>query len=192
MPEDNSNAMASLIDYLYRGITPCTSKDTVAARRLYVMAEKLCMPELMDKLIDRISFAHEQRKCRLQGAHVENIYLFTHESSRLRQYCVADVFCYMLRVASREASRSANDEWVRTFHSMSFRKPAQNSSQTCSNFKLLMTQRFKLRSRQGRSCGPIQSANPVNSTLMGQRSLAISRPNRLQIRSSTCSAFVMV
>lgn len=60
LPEDDLDVVALLVDFLYRGAIPRPNEKAGAKwlRELYYFAEKLRMPELMDKLMDAIINRH--------------------------------------------------------------------------------------------------------------------------------------
>ncbi|THV48585.1 hypothetical protein BGAL_0239g00070 [Botrytis galanthina] len=91
LPEDDPATFADLIEYLYRGTLPYTDKcGTSALQRLYWLAEKICMPLLMDQLIDKIMEVH-MMECPggFCVASIQAIYNHTHGKSKLRLYASA-------------------------------------------------------------------------------------------------------
>ncbi|TGO36605.1 hypothetical protein BHYA_0120g00300 [Botrytis hyacinthi] len=91
LPEDDPATFADLIEYLYRGALPYTDKITTRPmQELYCLAEKICMPLLMDKLIDAIMKAHaEKNYVGFDAARIQSIYENTHSASKLRLYASA-------------------------------------------------------------------------------------------------------
>lgn len=93
LPEDDPATFADLIEYLYRGTLPYTDKSgTCSMLELYFLAEKICMPLLMDRLIDKIMEVHSMK---YPGGFVpraiQYIYNHTHGTSKIRLYASAMV-----------------------------------------------------------------------------------------------------
>ncbi|KAF5877971.1 uncharacterized protein Bfra_000136 [Botrytis fragariae] len=62
LPEDDPATCADLIEYFYRGTLPHADKTTTRPmQELYCLAEKICMPTLMDKLMDAIMVVHKEK-----------------------------------------------------------------------------------------------------------------------------------
>lgn len=97
LPEDDADTVSSLVDFLYRGTVPkitWESKElTRPLRRLYYLAEKLCLSELMDQVIDEISSSIARRNTKLGELAIRDVYAHTHEKSKLRLFCSAALVC---------------------------------------------------------------------------------------------------
>ncbi|TGO54251.1 hypothetical protein BCON_0110g00310 [Botryotinia convoluta] len=91
LPEDDPATFADLIEYFYRGTLPYTDKTTTRpVQELYCPAEKICMPLLMDKLMDAIMEAHaEKNNVGFDVGRTQSIYENTHSTSKLRLYAAA-------------------------------------------------------------------------------------------------------
>ncbi|KAH6671049.1 hypothetical protein B0J14DRAFT_669904 [Halenospora varia] len=113
LPEDNEEAFAHLIDYLYRGSLPSLRQNqhnkrwsTSPLRILYCLAEKLVFPVLMDELMDFIMLYHIKNGVHLAPSSLEAIYTTTHQDSKLRLYCAAMIVC------STSFPAKQRDDWV--------------------------------------------------------------------------------
>ena len=103
LPDDEVRAVRALIDFLYRGSIPRSSDTTMASvskaanelLSLYILAEKICMPELMDRTIDELAANCSKGNIQLGDSAIKKVYKNTQESSKLRAYCVAASTCCM-------------------------------------------------------------------------------------------------
>jgi hypothetical protein len=108
--EDNVDVFSLLVDFLYRGIVPKVVSSTTPPRldtlRLtcfYFLAEKLCMSDPMDRIIDEI-LSQCARECLMMGGQaIKWIYANKHENSKLRAYCVAILACCIYKKDHSEA-----------------------------------------------------------------------------------------
>ncbi|KAF7906776.1 hypothetical protein EAF00_001054 [Botryotinia globosa] len=93
LPEDDPATFADLIEYLYRGTLPYTEKTTTRPmQELYCLAERICMPLLMDKIMDAIMEAHAERNnVGFDASRTQSIYEITHSTSKLRLYASASI-----------------------------------------------------------------------------------------------------
>jgi hypothetical protein len=103
LPEDDPASMALLVDFLYRGSLPDideqyekTNKDGLeeytsmeVLLKLYYLAEKLCMSNLMNQIMDKIRHWHQFKKKLFGTGTPVSIYNNTHEKSKLRLYAAA-------------------------------------------------------------------------------------------------------
>lgn len=94
LPEDNPAVVVDLIEFLYRGKLPkITQKGKMSPEvndqciKLYLLADKFCMPVLMNRLIDNIiqGFA----RIEFSSAQLAWIYRDTHRTSKLRSFAAA-------------------------------------------------------------------------------------------------------
>lgn len=118
LPEDNADAFSLLVDFLYRGIVPKIvgkfdpHKSSISPLRFfYFLAEKLCMSDLMDRIIDEISKYCAQEGMKLGDQAIRVIYANTHDKSKLRAYCVANLACCI-------SERHYNEAWCERYSSL--------------------------------------------------------------------------
>jgi len=125
LPDDEVRAVSALVDFLYRGWIPKaidTSRwpqiahDLIA---LYILAEKICMPELMDRAMDELSSTCCRSKTRLGDYYISQIYQNTHEKSKIRAYCVSGFACTMA------VKNNIDDAWCDRYAQL---------SETCPEF----------------------------------------------------------
>jgi len=101
LPDDNGEAVANAIEYLYRGSIPMAAlNDTAKIRRLYYLAEKWGMFTLMNTAMDQLLKLYVldmSTSINKPGTTVINsIFKNTHEKSKLRKLCVALIISTML------------------------------------------------------------------------------------------------
>jgi hypothetical protein len=101
LPEDEPEAVSSLIDYLYRGALPAGDpKEDSGYKKLlelYFLAEKLCMNALMDKCCDAIRVRCRAKKSRPGSLLIRIVYLNTCDGSKLRSFCAGIIACGMIK-----------------------------------------------------------------------------------------------
>jgi len=119
LPEDDSKAFSLFVDWLYSGRMPVIpteqkwyklgienhiSAGLVEAEQnyhtLYYMAEKWCLENLRDKIIDRIRKFHDETKTTIHPDLIIAGYRNTPESSILREY-LCRTLAYELSINAR-------------------------------------------------------------------------------------------
>jgi hypothetical protein len=112
-PEDDPDAMAALIDFIYRGVIPegPTDDPTEAEKnnyfttlaKSYVLAEKLCFEQFMNRLLENYLQADipltaitttTNRHYALSEV-VDYIYTNTHSNSRLRRLVATEAATHL-------------------------------------------------------------------------------------------------
>lgn len=102
MPEDDSQAVADLIEYLYRGTIPEITKRGISPilnkriLELYFLAEKYCMLKIMNKISDTLVFSFALADGQFHGFPpqiVKNLFERTHRTSKLRELSAALMVC---------------------------------------------------------------------------------------------------
>lgn len=101
LPEDQPEAVSSLVDYLYRGALPTGDpKEDSGYRKLpelYFLAEKLCMNALADKCCDLIRVRCRAKKRMPGPLPIRRVYLNTCDGSKLRIFCASIIACSMAK-----------------------------------------------------------------------------------------------
>ncbi|TGO72243.1 hypothetical protein BELL_0476g00070 [Botrytis elliptica] len=107
LPEDDPAACADLIEYLYRGTLPYADETTTRPMlELYCLAEKICMPLLMDELMDKIMEVHMMKyPGGFAAGPVQSIHNHTHSTSKLRLYASA-MLAFAIHVATKDPERA--------------------------------------------------------------------------------------
>lgn len=114
LPEDDPDAVGLLVDFLYRGVVPNHSKK-LPLFKLYILAEKLCMLEVMDQVIDAIKASHIGSNIGCNVDAISRIYSETNHKSKLRLFCVAEATLIMKR-ASKKVEKGRRYEPVFKTH----------------------------------------------------------------------------
>ncbi|KAH8602981.1 hypothetical protein B0O99DRAFT_697600 [Bisporella sp. PMI_857] len=111
MPEYDPEPMAGVIDYLYRRYVPTVRTTNshhlptgVQFRKLYYLAEKLCLPSMMDKLLEELKHCHIVGNTFITTRSVSDVYNNTCENSKLRLYYAAFVGIFILKKKYKEKS----------------------------------------------------------------------------------------
>ena len=95
LPEDESTAVSYLIDFLYRGPGPKSGATTEDLLSSFFLAEKICLQEMIDHIMDQIISLAKERKKIFAPAQIIETYRNTSQGSKLRLYCAASlaIFC---------------------------------------------------------------------------------------------------
>ncbi|KAG0651167.1 hypothetical protein D0Z07_2626 [Hyphodiscus hymeniophilus] len=109
LPEDDADSMSQLVDWLYRCTIPPIIQSTMPARKLYYLAEKLCVSEAMNAVMDEIQKYHKVYSVHFNPNQMLDVYRSTHERSKLRLYVAAQAAC-SFRVLKHRKTWDANSE----------------------------------------------------------------------------------
>jgi hypothetical protein len=99
----NSNAFENLVDYIYRQALPeweCDDHTKIVA--LYNLAEKLCMEELMNLIIDDMRKRHEKNHSWFGPTASMMIYLSTHSGNKLRKSVMFEIVADIVDASTTE------------------------------------------------------------------------------------------
>ncbi|KAE9381259.1 hypothetical protein N431DRAFT_3095 [Stipitochalara longipes BDJ] len=97
LPDENTTAFDSFVTYLYQDRIPqyTASAEVLAGNferkklyPLFILAEKYCMNELANMVMDAIQDFAEKYRFTPSASNTRFVYNNTHESSKLRLYCV--------------------------------------------------------------------------------------------------------
>ncbi|TVY38290.1 hypothetical protein LOCC1_G007942 [Lachnellula occidentalis] len=94
LPEDDPDTVALLVDFLYRGTVPKAKLIAGGARpleKLYYLADKLCLPELMDRSADELRSFGTISPFINSDDEINRKWTETHNGSKVRLLCVAEV-----------------------------------------------------------------------------------------------------
>jgi hypothetical protein len=126
LKEDDVEAMATLINFLYRGTVAegpqdCTTEQSSTfvgiALKSYYLGEKFCLDDFMNRLLDSIAShvrSKTPRSMSLLGTCSENIYKNTHSTSRLRRYVSLEV-AFILTSGTELQSSDGNREVLQDY-----------------------------------------------------------------------------
>ncbi|KAF4631069.1 hypothetical protein G7Y89_g7065 [Cudoniella acicularis] len=95
LPEDDLDAVTSLIDYMYRGRLPKLDAHfkVYDSMHLYFLAEKVCMSELMDRILDHLRAVARPIKTSHHPNSISSAYKNTNGGNKTRLYLVAEMAC---------------------------------------------------------------------------------------------------
>ncbi|ESZ89675.1 hypothetical protein SBOR_9943 [Sclerotinia borealis F-4128] len=109
LPQDDPAVVANLIEYLYRGQLPNPLMEQQLFE-LYFLAEKICLPSLMDRIMDTF-LEHRNFIIRFEVGRksiIEIIYANTHHNSKLR-LCITAAIAFTLH------SKEGNEKWLQDY-----------------------------------------------------------------------------
>lgn len=112
-PEDSAESMDLLLDWVYTNRIrqlmklPGTNDFNWDVMEFYSLAEKLCLPELMDAIIDTYRAHHIKHGEVMTWARILKSYEFTSEGSGLRLYALRSMMC----IFSGEMDKASEQSW---------------------------------------------------------------------------------
>ena len=130
MPEDSEFAVSLLIDFLYRGYLPAfESVDNVESILfpLYCLAEEICLPILVDRVITLIISLTPLLRVVTAKATLE-IFANTHQGSQFRRYAVESFTWFHLNRVTQPGQFEAVEEYLQTAEVRSFCEMSCDSS----------------------------------------------------------------
>jgi hypothetical protein len=156
LPEDDVDAVSSLVDFLYRETLPRRSDKSVESVssvlfNFYILAEKLCMSDLMDRTIDEIFHFCYSKFVNFGGTYIANVYRNTNEKSKIRAFCVALLVCSISR-------KNKDDAWCERYTALATTAPK------------FFVDIFRFQAKHGRTLAECQMA-PGTQTLAAVTSL---------------------